>query len=181
VVLRKLEDRDLPRIVEALADPDTQHWLHDVRASAPHTMETDADFVTECLEDAAAGRSVHWAVTDERTDLYVGHVSLHGFGHQNEAEMVFWAHPHWRRRGWTTEACRQVVKHAFLPVEEGGLGLRRLTAAACATNEGSLRVCERAGFLRLGRTRESTLRGDGKWMDTHLYDQLIPDRDRDMW
>jgi RimJ/RimL family protein N-acetyltransferase len=181
VTLRKLEPRDLPKIVETRSDPDTQHWLQNVRESAPHTLESDRDFVVERLEDAAAGRAVHWAVTDERTDMYVGQVSLFGLEYKREAEMSFLAHPHWRRRGWTTEAGRLVVKHAFIPIEDGGLGLRRLTAAACATNEGSMRVLERAGFLRIGRTRKSTLRGDGKWMDTHIYDQLIEDRDRSMW
>lgn len=181
VVLRKLETRDLPRVVESLADQDTQHWLQDIRATAPHTLESDSEYVVERLEDAAAGRAVHWAVCDKRTDLYAGHVSLTGFGHENEAEMVFWAHPHWRRRGWATEAGRLVVKHAFETRENGGMGLRRMTADACATNEGAMRVLERAGFLRIGRTRSSTLRGDGKWMDTHLYDQLVPDRDRSLW
>jgi RimJ/RimL family protein N-acetyltransferase len=181
VTMRKLEERDLQKIVETRADGDTQHWLQNVRETAPHTMESDVDFVVERLEDAAAGRAVHWAVTDQRTDMYVGQVSLFGLEYRREAELGFWAHPHWRRRGWTTEACRMVVKHAFIPMEDGGLGLRRLTADACATNEGSMRVLERAGFLRIGRTRKSTLRGDGKWMDTHIYDQLIEDRDRSMW
>jgi RimJ/RimL family protein N-acetyltransferase len=181
LVLRTLEERDLPRIVETRADPDTQHWLQSVRESAPHTMESDAHFVVERLEDAAAGRAVHWAVTDARNDTYVGQVSLFGVQHRREAEMGFWAHPHCRRRGWSTEAARLVVKHCFIPLEDGGLGLRRLTADACATNEGSMRVLERAGFLRVGRTRRSTLRGDGKWMDTHVYDQLIEDRDRSLW
>jgi RimJ/RimL family protein N-acetyltransferase len=181
VTLRKLEPRDLPKIVETRADQDTQHWLQSVRETAPHTMETDATFVVERLEDAASGRAVHWAVTDNRTDLYVGQVSLFGLQYLREAELGFWAHPHWRRRGWSTEACRLVVKHSYIPLEDGGLGLRRLTADACATNEGSMRVLERSGFLRIGRTRQSTLRGDGKWMDTHIYDQLIADRDRDLW
>ena len=160
---------------------DTQHWLQAVRETAPHTMETDAEYVVEGLEDAAAGRAVHWAVTDQRTDMYVGQVSLFDLKYKREAEMAFWMHPHWRRRGWATEAGRLVVKHAFIPIEDGGLGLRRLTADACATNEGSMRVLERAGFLRIGRSRQSTLRGDDKWMDTHLYDQLITDRDRSLW
>ena len=181
VTLRRLEERDLPKIVETRADGDTQHWLQDVRESAPHTLESDRDFVVERLEDAASGRAVHWAVTDQRTDMYVGQVSLFDLEYQREAEMAFVAHPHWRRRGWATEAGRLVVKHAFIPMEDGGLGLRRLTADACATNEGSMRVLERAGFLRIGRTRKSTLRGDDKWMDTHIYDQLIEDRDRSLW
>jgi RimJ/RimL family protein N-acetyltransferase len=181
VTLRTLAETDLPRIVESLADQDTQHWLQTVRESAPHTLESNAEYVVEGLEDAAAGRAVHWAVTDQRTDMYVGQVSLFSLKYKREAEMTFWMHPHWRRRGWATEACRLVVKHAYIPMEDGGLGLRRLTADACATNEGSMRVLERSGFLRIGRSRQSTLRGDDKWMDTHLYDQLISDRDRSLW
>jgi len=42
-------------------------------------------------------------------------------------------------------------------------------------------VLERAGFLRIGRTRQSTLRGDDKWKDTHIYVQLVEDRDRSLW
>ena len=181
VTLRTLAESDLPKIVESLADRDTQHWLQNIRETAPHTMESNAEYVVERLEDAAAGRAVHWAVTDQRTDMYVGQVSLFGLKYKREAEMSFWMHPHWRRRGWATEAGRLVVKHAFIPIEDGGLGLRRLTANACATNEGSMRVLERSGFLRMGRSRQSTLRGDDKWMDTHLYDQLIADRDRTLW
>ncbi|MET0838169.1 MAG: GNAT family N-acetyltransferase, partial [Marmoricola sp.] len=138
VTLRTLGQDDLPKIVEALADGDTQHWLQNIRETAPHTMETNAEYVVERLEDAAAGRAVHWAVTDQRTDMYVGQVSLFGLKYKREAEMSFWMHPHWRRRGWATEAGRLVVKHAFIDVEDGGLGLRRLTANACATNEGSM-------------------------------------------
>lgn len=181
VGLRALAESDLPKIVESLADQDTQHWLQKIRETAPHTMQTRAEYVVECLEEAAAGRAVHWAVTDLRTDMYVGQVSLFDLQYKLQAGMTFWMHPHWRRRGWATEAGRLVVKHAFIPIEEGGLGLRRLTAEACATNEGSMRVLERSGFLRHGRSRQSTLRGDGKWMDTHLYDQLIEDRDRTLW
>jgi RimJ/RimL family protein N-acetyltransferase len=181
VTLRTLAEGDLPKIVESLADQDTQHWLQYVRETAPHTLESNAEYVIEGLEDAAAGRAVHWAVTDQRTDMYIGQVSLYGLKYKREAEMTFWMHPHWRRRGWATEACRLVVKHAYIPMEDGGLGLRRLTADACATNEGSMRVLERSGFLRIGRSRQSTLRGDDKWMDTHLYDQLISDRDRSLW
>ena len=181
VTIRKLRESDLPRIVETLADPDTQNWLQRVRETAPHSLESDADFVIERLEEAASGRAAHWAVTDAHTDLYVGQVSLASVHHGQEAELSYWAHPHFRRRGWTTDACSLVVRHCFETVANGGMGLRRLEANSTATNESSMRVLERSGFLRVGRSRNSTLRGDGRWFDSHIYDQLLEDRDRSLW
>lgn len=58
-------------------------------------------------------------------------------------------------RGYATEAVRAVVAHAFGPLE-----LRRIQAGAYATNIGSIRVLEKAGFRREGALRESVRRGD---------------------
>jgi len=60
-------------------------------------------------------------------------------------------------------------------VEDGGLGLHRLTANVAVTNEASHRVIQRAGFVRIGLERKSTLLPDGSWVDAVLYDQLAED------
>ena len=74
-----------------------------------------------------------------------------------------------------------VVRHCFVPVEDGGLGLHRVTAVAAAGNDASHRVLERAGFVRSGRERSSMLLSDGSWVDAVVYDQLAGDRDRHDW
>lgn len=172
VVLRRLEERDLPRVVETRSDPELQRWLQRPREEAPHSLASHAGFLDARYEDAANGTGAHWAVADPGTDAYLGQVSLFGVHHRREAEMSYWAHPDARRRGVTTQACRLVVRHCFVPFEDGGLGLRRLTADVAVGNDASRHVLEASGFVRVGVERRSTLLDDGRWVDSLTYDQL---------
>lgn len=175
VVLRRMREADLPRIVEVRSDPETQRWLQGPRDEAPHTLESHADFLDARLEQAADGSAVHWAIADPVSDAYLGQVSLFGVHLGREAELAYWAHPAARGRGTTLEAARLLVRHCFIDEEDGGLGLRRLTADAAVGNDASHRLLERVGFVRIGRERESTLLPDGTWVDAILYDQLATD------
>jgi len=182
VVLRAMHEGDLARIVETRSDWEVQHWLQSPRDEAPHTLASTSEFLLTCAERAASGRSVDWAVADPETDAYLGQVSLFDVQPgRRSAELGYWAHPHARRRGWTTEAARLVVRHCFVPEEDGGLGLHRITAMAAVGNDASHRVLERAGFMRTGRERSSMLLSDGTWTDAVVYDQLAGDRDRHDW
>ncbi len=172
VVLRQLAERDLPRVVETLNDPETQFWLRRPREGAPHTLENEAGFVAKRLADAADGRAVHWAVADPDTDAYLGQLSLFDVEHRRQAEVAYWAHPDARGRGVITEATRLVVRHCFVPVEDGGLGMARLTVNAAVGNLASRRVIERAGFRRVGVQRSTIPLGDGTWADSVDYDLL---------
>jgi RimJ/RimL family protein N-acetyltransferase len=174
VVLRGLTEADLPRIVEARSDPVTQTWLQGSRESAPHSLASHARFLDDRWEEAATGTGAHWAMADPVTDSYLGQISLSGVHHRREAELGYWTHPDARGRGVTTEACRLLVRHCFVPVEDGGLGLHRLTADAAAGNLASQHVLERAGFERTGLARQDTLLPDGTWADSVTYDQLAP-------
>ena len=121
VVLRALADSDLPRIVETLNDDLTRFWLYRPRVQAPHTPDSQADFVLARHEQAAAGQALHWAVADPRSDEYLGQVSLFDL-EPDAAEVGYWSHPSARGRGLMTEATRLVARHAVVPQEDGGSG-----------------------------------------------------------
>jgi RimJ/RimL family protein N-acetyltransferase len=72
-----------------------------------------------------------------------------------------------------TEACRLVVRHAFIAEEDGGLGLQRLVVRAAEDNTASRHVIEANGFTRTGRERASTKLRDGRLVDTACYDVLV--------
>ena len=175
VVLRELRDGDLPRIVETLNDAETQRWHQRPREQAPHSLASQADFVLVRHEQAAAGTALHWAVTDPRTDAYLGQMSLFGVLHRRQASLSYWTHPDSRGRGLTTQAARLVVRHCFVPWEDGGLGMRRLWSDAELDNLASRRVLERAGFVQTGVDRASEPRPDGSWADQARYDVLAED------
>jgi RimJ/RimL family protein N-acetyltransferase len=172
VVLRELTERDLPRIVETLNDPETQRWHERPREQAPHTLETQAGFVLVRHEQAAAGTGLHWAVADPDSDAYLGQMSLFSIQHRRQASLSYWTHPDARGRGLTKQAARLVVRHCFVPWEDGGLGMRRLWSDAELDNGASRRVLESVGFVQTGLDRSSEPRGDGTWADQARYDLL---------
>jgi RimJ/RimL family protein N-acetyltransferase len=71
-----------------------------------------------------------------------------------------------------TEACRLVARHAFIPVDDGGLGLRRLRIESAEGNAASRHVIDRAGFVATGRFRQGSRRRDGSCEDMLTYDLL---------
>jgi RimJ/RimL family protein N-acetyltransferase len=68
-----------------------------------------------------------------------------------------------------------IVRHAFVPVEDGGLGLDRLVVAHAEGNEASRRVIERTGFRPMGVERAAERLGDGSVVDLRWYDLLRDD------
>ena len=175
VLLRPLAEHDLPRVVETLNDPETQRWHERPRVQAPHTVASQADFVLVRHEQAAAGTALHWAVADPATDAYLGQVSLFGIRHRRQASLSYWTHPDARGRGLTREAARLVVRHCFVPWEDGGLGMRRLWSDAEPENLASCRLLEAVGFVPTGVDRAAEPRPDGTWADQARFDLLAGD------
>jgi RimJ/RimL family protein N-acetyltransferase len=181
VVLRPWTEADLPRVVEAVNDPDVQRYSQSIRERAPHDESTVRARHLELQEESARGSSITWAVADAGTDEFLGSLAVFSIHPGREAELGYWAHPAARRRGAMTQACRMAVRHVFIDAEDGGLGLHRLTAYAADENHGSLRVLERSGFTRFGVERRSTLLPDGSFVDTVAFDQLAGDHPRHGW
>ncbi len=65
-----------------------------------------------------------------------------------------------------------VIRHAFIPPPDGGIGLRRLKIFAAEGNAASRRVIEASGFVETGRHRADTRLADGTRADTIAYDLL---------
>ena len=172
VVLRGLVEADLGRFVEAANDPGIQRYSQSFRENAPHDEAKVRARELDHLEESAVGASLAWVVADAATDRFLGSVIVYRIQPGRDAEIGYWTHPDARGQGVATEACRLAVRQAFLEREEGGLGLRRLSAYASEDNPASHRVLERTGFTRFGVERRSTLLADGSFTDTFAYDLL---------
>lgn len=170
VVLRRLVDRDVPRIVEACNDPETVRWLGQL--PQPYGTDQAHAFLHDCEERHAAGEAVVWAMADPADDLLLGVVNLFDIRPEAGAEVGYWVHPGARGRGVASEACRLAVRHALIPHEDGGLGLRRVRAVAAEGNLASRRVLEAGGLTRQGRERLALRVGSGALADAVVYDVL---------
>jgi RimJ/RimL family protein N-acetyltransferase len=168
--LRPLERRDVPRMVEGCTDPVTRRWLGQIpQPFAPAHAE---EFLDDVGERHARGVAVTWAVADPTSDVLVGVANLFDVRRGRDAETGYWVHPDARGRGVATEACRLMLRHAFIPESDGGLGLDRVRAIAAEDNVASRAVLERAGLTLQGRERRLALVEGGEMADAAIYDIL---------
>jgi [ribosomal protein S5]-alanine N-acetyltransferase len=83
--------------------------------------------------------------------------------HRKTAELGYWlGEPFWGR-GTMTEAVVEFTRWAFQE-----FSLNRIFAEPFESNEGSIRVLEKAGFAREGRMKANIFK-DGKVLDSFLY------------
>lgn len=172
VLLRRQLDRDVPRIVQAGADPLNQAWLPEL--PHPYTPAHAAEHVASREEQHAAALGLFWAVGDPVSGRLLGEIALMGLGGglSRSGEIGYWTHPDARGRGLTVEAVRLATRHALVPVEDGGLGLARVVARVARGNDTSMQVLRRAGFTEVGVDRGAELLRDGTVADFVRFDLL---------
>lgn len=175
VLLRPLEERDAPRLVEARRDPVTRHWLARTGATP---VEDDPDgraFLLEKHERAAEGSGVYWSVADAVTDTHLGLLAVMQLEEQSRPEIGWWLHPDARRRGYAREAATLAIRHAFAEPAEGGLGCHRLRASISRGNAPSLATGAALGMTLAGTERRGVLLGDGSYDDEVVLELLRED------
>lgn len=173
-VLRAFRLTDVDPVVEGCSDPVTQYWLGGL--PTPYTKTEALGYIQSREEEHASGRGIYWAAADPATDRCIGSFGLMDVDRATgSGEIGYWIHPSARGRGVATEATRLIVRHAAIPAEDGGLGLRRLTLRAAAGNTASQRVAERVGFARTGLQRAAERVGSGTFEDLVGYDLLTAD------
>jgi RimJ/RimL family protein N-acetyltransferase len=175
VVLRPFRDDDLPRLIEACADPLTKHWLAGL--PLPYTEDDARAWLLGRIEAQSLGRGVWWCVADPDSDRMLANIGVFGLDSKYDAngEIGYWAHPDARGRGVMTEATRLATAHALAPESEGGLGVRRLQLGAGADNTASRHIATACGFTEVGRHRAVDRLGDGSYADFVWYDRLATD------
>lgn len=170
VLLRPHEERDVPRVQEAGADPETLELL--AHFPAPFDEQAARDYLEGRAELGASGTGVGFTAADPGTGEALSFLSLFRLRAGLDAEVGYFTHPDARGRGLTEEAVRMLCRHAFVPVEDGGMGLRRLTLRTIEANHASRRIAEATGFRLVGRERGVDRRRDGSRVDALYYDLL---------
>ncbi|MEU4196082.1 GNAT family N-acetyltransferase [Kribbella sp. NPDC026611] len=174
--LRELRDSDAQRVQEACSDERTQYWLSGM--PAPYQLTDAEGFIRSRKHAQASGDAVAWAAVDPVTDELLGNVSIFDLQHRIDrtvGEIGYWMHPAARGRKVMTTAVGLVIAHAFKPIDEGGLGRRRLVLMAAEGNTASAHVAEANGFTLVGTERAASPRRDGNYDNLRIYDLLATD------
>ncbi len=177
VRLRAWRHDDAERVVQGCSDPLTQHFLADVPRG--YTRADATGYIEACHAAALRGTLLPWCLADPTDDRCLGALAIMDLDvHRSVLDrssggvLGYWLHPDARGRGVLTEALRRAVRHAFLDVADGGLGLDRLALRAAGSNPGSQAAAHRAGFTDVGRDRAAERLGDGSVDDLVRFDLL---------
>ena len=125
------------------------------RTPYPMTVEDARTYLESRVAGKADGcdRAFGFAVTLAEDGRFIGSCGLRVHEAPQRAEVGYFMDPQYWGKGYATEACRAVVRFAFVD-----LGMRRVSADYQARNAASGRVLEKLGFTIEGRLRRHSLR-----------------------
>jgi RimJ/RimL family protein N-acetyltransferase len=168
--LRGYRDSDVERTIEFSNDELSLRWLSVI--PQPFGRREAERYIASRYEGLASGDRVTWVIADPSTDEMLGDVSISGLSSADSGEIGYCAHPAARGRGLVTAAVGRVIEHAFLPVDQGGLGRRRLDLVVARGNLASINVALSNGFTQSGVRRAADRRRDGSYEDLLTFDLL---------
>lgn len=148
------------RYVNWLRDPDVNKYLE--TRWLEQTLESVRAFVVSVGEDSA---SHLMAITDAKSDRHIGNIKIGPISsYHNHADLSYFIgdRDYWGR-GYATEAIQLAIRLGF---EQ--FGLHRLQAGTYASNSGSARALEKAGFIRDAVMHQKAL-GPSGWEDQVWY------------
>lgn len=148
VRLRPWREEDGAALPEAL-DEAAARFLPRV---VPTRATYDA-FLLDRREREASGTGVAWAIVGAAAEGTSATGDIRAFGldermYRDDAEIGYTLHAGARRRGLASAAARALADYLLTPAEDGGYGLRRVTAITAPENRASQKVLTAAGLRR---------------------------------
>jgi RimJ/RimL family protein N-acetyltransferase len=154
LVLDAPTENDIPDVLEACQDAETQRW---VPLASPYTREVAEFFVNSyCPHGLASRRYTVWAVRPIDGGRMVGVVEVRRDDQAGSASVGCWSGPWGRGHGYMREALEALTRHALDPE---GLGYEQLRWEYVPGNDASRRLAEAAGFAFGADTTTVTLHG----------------------
>lgn len=142
---------------------------------AEPTVAGFGEWLLRRRERMSRGESTHWCIADVATDRALGDaVLIDRDQEEGSAELGYLLLPSARGRGAASISARLMIEHAFAAAEDGGRGLRRLTALTVGDNAPSAAVLTRTGFTEWGREPQFCAREDGTFDEARHWVLLRP-------
>ena len=156
IVLRPLDDEDIPAVVAACQDPEIPRWTS---VPSPYTEDHARDFLRRASDVSA--------IVDVRTEELLGTIGWRWV--EGNVQLGYWIKREARGRGAATRALALLSRWAFVE-----LGATRVQLLTEPENGASQRVAEKAGFRREAFLR-SFIELNGRRRDVYMYALLAED------
>lgn len=129
-----------------------------------YTEERQKIRIEQALKKTDEGHLYAFGIFLKATDILIGDISLTQIarGDLQSCYTGFTLDKEYNGKGYTTEALQLIVDFAFRELK-----LHRIEAGAMPDNIASIRVLEKAGFIKEGIAKEN-LKINGKWTDHQI-------------
>jgi [ribosomal protein S5]-alanine N-acetyltransferase len=112
-------------------------------------------------------RAYRWGIILKENNQLIGTTGLNGLQLKNKkAEIGYELHPSYWRKGYATEAIREVLRYSF-----GELELNRIGAVVYIENKASFNLLTGLGFSKEGELRDYFFQNN-KYHTTHILSLL---------
>lgn len=139
LVLRQLNDKDVPQIFFLRSDPGVNRFIERTPLVTHNEAQAFINRINQGIEDRTF---LYWAVCLKGSKSLIGTICLWNFNDDyTEAEMGYELYPSYHRKGIMSEAMAAVIHHGFLEVR-----LYAIEAFTHHLNEASTRLLDQHGF-----------------------------------
>lgn len=161
-----LERDDLKKIHQLQSIPKVERFN---TLGIPKDFEATKKMMTPLIDDNIAGKSLTFTVRNHDHEI-IGLFAVKKFPSRYQAVEVWYKYfPQYWGHGFGTEMLKAFIKYGF---EE--MKLHRIEAGCAVDHIASIRVFEKAGLIREGRSRKTLPLTDG-WSDQYTYAILEED------
>lgn len=169
VALGRMREEDVPAIVVACSDSETQRWLPPI--PSPYTADDARAFLRQQVEDAEQGRRLDFAVRLGGSPELVGSIGV-SFDPclAGQCQIGYWVVPWARGQGVARRAVRLLAAHVFAAWRLGRIEIR-----VDPRNAASARAAQAAGARYEGIRAATIVDRDGSALDALVY-TLFPTR-----
>jgi len=155
-----------PAIQRIRSNPEILEFMD--RAPLESIPATEA-FIRNLNENFHAGKNVFWGLALKSTRELIGTGGFHRWESATaEAEIAYELLPQFWRRGFISQALREMLTFGFLE-----MGLRKIVAHVNPENVASRRVLEKFAFRQVAYLKENFY-FNGRYLDTAVFWRLPP-------
>lgn len=169
LLFRELTAQDLNEIHNMNALPEVDQYN---TSGIPESIAVTEQLLKNWLWEQQASPRLHYlfCIMDKASNIFIGMIGLRlGKPKYRNAEVWYKLLPDQWGKGYATEALKEMIRFGFQD-----MNLHRIEAGCAVENIGSIKVLEKAGMIREGRTRK-LLPIRGAWMDNYGYAILEED------
>ncbi|MBA3828186.1 MAG: GNAT family N-acetyltransferase [Taibaiella sp.] len=159
LVLRNLYADDKHQVLEIRGNKRSMFYIPRPQAKNLADASAVIDMITGFT---ARNERINWAITEKGTDKLIGIIGYVGFKEESlRAEVGYILHEDYLRKGITYEALKAVLDYGFQV-----MNLHSVEAIIRPDNIASIKLIEKAGFVREAYFKDYIFHNDKFWDET---------------